>query len=358
MHQVKSTQYLIEKDESPTINAPSTSGANYLAVPKSNIEWYLPDTQKVSDAGKGGKAVATHLCNTYWKQDDISIQDELDFIVLPRLLRRAMGGTPLRTLVAAGVYDYEWGILPPSVGSELPASGIVCKSGPSLFLMGGNKVDKVKVSSKDAARAAHQVVLVGSGYNAKDPSLGTIPSPATAPCTEGRKIQLKYTDSDGSTEIDLSSLGGLSEFSFDHDNLHQRGVTSYGDPAVAVDGVEAGYVREVPRGNDNEDYKTSARIVPRFRDYQDWVRTVTNKMLTNFSILMPGGLIANVSGTDYFYELEIIIPSFGFETISADADKGKATSPINIMPFEDPTTKGSFTVRLRTSEAAFEGVSS
>ena len=61
---------------------------------------------------------------------------------------------------------------------------------------------------------------------------------------------------------------------------------------------------------------------------------------------------------DYYNELEIKIPSFGFEAISTGNSEGEATTPIQVIPFEDSVTKGSFKVRLRTTETSFEGVSS
>ncbi|HRH46621.1 MAG TPA: hypothetical protein PKY82_33565, partial [Pyrinomonadaceae bacterium] len=85
---------------------------------------------------------------------------------------------------------------------------------------------------------------------------------------------------------------------------------------------------------------------------------VALKTMTNFSIKIPGKKIATVSSVDYYNELEIKIPSFGFEAITTGNAEGEGTTPIQVIPFEDSVTKGSFKIRLRTTVASFEGVSS
>lgn len=355
-YQVKSSRFLIEKLPSPSINAPSSALADYISVSNSDLTFFLPDTEKTNDAGKAGRDVASHQCNEYWKQDDRNIQDEIDYLVLPRLLRRAMGGTPTRTVVATGVFDYEWGIMPSSVGNILPASGLYNVLGPANFLFWGNTVDKIKISQQKAARVQSQATLVGTGGYTKDPASWTpLPAQVSAACTEGRKVVAKYTN-ESSTEVNLSSLGGLTGWEFDHDNLLQRNKRESGDPGLAVSGTEAGYVRRIPRGSQNESYKTMLSFTPIFENMNDWIRSVALKTMTNFSILMPGPKFATVASVDYFYELEIKIPLFGFEAIGTGNDDGEATTPVQVIPLEDPVTKGSFKIRLRTSETSFEGV--
>lgn len=356
--QIKSSRFLLEKNPSSAINTPSTDIEDYISVSDSDLKFWLPDTDKTNDAGKAGRDVASHQCNEYWKQDDRVISDDIDFIVLPRLLRRAMGGTPTRTLVATGVFDYEWGIMPSSVGNILPASGIFNVFGPAQFLFWGNTPDKVKLSQQKANRVQQQCVLVGTGGFDKDPSgWGTLPDAVSPDCTEGRKVVAKYTN-ESSTLVNLSSLGGLTGWEFNHDNLLQRNKRESGDPGLAVNSVEAGYVRRIPRGTQQETYKTMLAFTPIFENLNDWVRSVANKIMTNFSIMMPGKKIATVSSVDYFNELEIKVPTFGFESITTGNDEGEGTTPIQVIPFEDSVTKGSFKIRLRTTETAFEGVSS
>jgi hypothetical protein len=357
-NQIKSTRFLIEENPSPSINSPSVLVADYLSVSDADLKFYLPDTEKTNDSGRSGRDVASHQCNEYWKQDDRNISDDIDFIVLPRLLRRGMGGTPTRTTVATGVYDFEWGIMPGSVSNILPAFGLYSLLGDADFLFWGNTVDKIKLSQTKSARVQAQTTMVGTGGFTKD-AVGMSPLPAqvSPACSEGRKVVAKYTD-ETSTEVNLSSLGGLVSWEFDHDNLLQRNKRASGDPGLAVSGVEAGYVRRIPRGNQNETYKSMLSFVPMFEDLSDWIRSVALKEMTDFSIMIPGPKIATVSSVDYFNELEIIIPKFGFENIQAGNDDGEGTTPVAVMPFEDPVTKGSFTVRLRTTEASFEGVSS
>lgn len=356
---VKATRFLIEKDPSSAINSPSTDVTDYLSVSDSELKFFLPDTEKTNDAGKAGRDVASHQCNEYYKQDDRTISDDVDFIVLPRLLRRMMGGTPVRSLAATGVYDYEWGIMPSSVSNILPACGLYSLLGAAEFLLWGNTVDKAKISQQKAARVQHNTILAGTGGFTKDPAgfSGSLPDPVSPDCTEGRKVVMKYTN-ESSTLVDLSSLGTVDGWEFNHDNLLQRNKRRLGDPAIAVSGVEAGYVRSIPRGNQNESYKTMLSFTPIFANMNDWIRSVALKEMTNFSIKIPGKKIATVSSVDYYNELEIKIPKFGFEAISTGNSEGEATTPIQVIPFEDSVTKGSFKVRLRTTETSFEGVSS
>ena len=351
---IKSSRFLIEKAPSPSINAPSALIADYLAVGESDLKFYLPIAEKTDDGEKGGRDVASHECNEYWSQDDKTNSDDIDFLIVPRYLRRGMAGTPVRTTVATGVYDFEWGIMPSSLGNILPAFGLYNPFDPAKFHFWGNTIDKIALSQTKSDRVKHNTTMVGTGGFENAPSgLATLPAEAVVDCTEGRKVVLKYTD-DTSTLVNLSTLGGVQGWEFAHENNVKRGKRAPGDPAVAVNGVEAGYVRRVPRGN----YRTSLSFTPLFEDLVAWTKSVTLKKMTNFSILIPGKKIATVSTVDYFNELEIIVPSFGFSTVTPAVDDEEAVTQIAVKPFEDPVTKGSFKVRLRTTETSFEGVSS
>lgn len=356
MPKVKATKFLIEKDPSSAINSASVDVEDYLSVPNTNIQFWLPDTEKVDDGNRAGVNAARHQCNTYWNQDDIQIADEVEFIVLPRLLRRLMGGSPTRSVVATGVSDYTWGVLPSQVGNILPAAGLAATLDPANFLYHGVTWDKFNLSQKGAERAQHQTTGFGTGFHTLDPwDPEDEPDNVIPDCTDGRKTVVKYVDN--VTTINLSSLGGLEEWTLGHDNFLQKNRRRSGDPGLAVEGVEAGYVRSIPRGNEQQPYSTTLQFIPLFENLNDWKRSVkNNSQLTNFSILIPGKKIATVSSVDYYNELEIIIPKFGFKSITTGNAGGDATSPIAVIPFEDPTTLGTFKVRLRTLETEFEGV--
>lgn len=339
-----STQLAVSKTCESSFNTPETSALNYVDLPTTEAFFILPKVEKVSDAGRVGRNAATHLCNTYWQHAEVAVKDDLNSGVPANLTRRGLGGAATATLVAAGVFDQTFAILPPQVGSILPSFNLVAILGEADFLLAGMMTDKLKFSQKGANRVQYEANLVGSG-KFTNPSAIAIPSPVDIACFDGFRTVVKYMTVGKAATVNLSDLGKIVEWSVEHDNKIQRNKRRTGDPIQTVAGSSAAHVRRQPRGK----YETKGQIVLDFDDLTDWLRSVKNDVLEDLSFLTKGSKIANVGGVDYFNEFEIIVPKFSFDSPDTGDDEGDATTPINIIPLEDPITKGTLKVRVRSA---------
>jgi hypothetical protein len=343
----ENTQIAISTLCETTFNTPKTLGIEFEGLPTTEPFFLLPKMEKVNDAGRVGRNAPTHLCNTYWSHGEVSIKDDVDTGVPAKLLRRALGGAVTSTLVqiGSGVYDHTFSILPPQVGDVLPSFNILAVLGLSDFVLAGVMTDTIKFSQKNAERVQYEANLVGSGKFVNPTGIATFPAMAATPCMDGFKVDIKYTDVDGSTAVNLASLGKVSEWMVEHKNNIRRDKRRAGDPVLAASGGGSGaYVRKQPRGK----YETSAQITVDFNDLTDWNKSVKNEQLTNLTFTIPG---QKIGSTVYNHEFELIIPLFGFDTPDTGDDDGDATTPINIVCLEDPVTKGTMKVRIRNASS-------
>jgi len=339
----ENTQIAISTACETSFNTPKTSASDYEGLPTTEPFFLLPKVEKVNDAGRVGRNAPTHLCNTYWSHGEVSIKDDVDTNVPAKLLRRALGGASTPTTVAAGVFDHNFTILPPQLGDVLPSFNIVAILGGSDFLLSGVMTDSIKFSQKNAERVQYEANLVGSGKFTSPSAITPFPAMANTPCMDGYKVEVKYTDGDGSTVVNLSTLGKVVEWMVEHKNNIRRDKRRTGDPIQTVTNVgSAAHARKQPRGK----YETAAQITVDFNDLSDWNRAIKNEQLFNLSFLIPGPQIGT---TIYRHEFEIILPLFSFETPDTGDDDGDATTPINIVCLEDPVTKGTMKVRIRNA---------
>jgi len=338
---VDNTSIAISKTTEAAFNTPETDDPNFVDLPTTEPFFILPKLEKVSNAVRIGRNAPTHLCNTYWTHSEITIKDDIETGVPAMLSRRAVGGTDNKTTVAAGVYDHEVAILPPAIGDILPSFNIAAILGAADYLLAGLMVDKVKFSQKGADRAQYEANILGSG-KFSNPAQIEMPSQTDTECMDGYKTVVKYTDVNASV-INLTSLGTVIEWMIEHDNKIRRNKRRQGDPVIAVGTGKGAHVRSQPRGK----YETKGSLTLDFNDLTYWTKSVKNEKLTNLKFTVQGPLIANVGGIDYFHEFEIIVPSFGFDSPDTGDDEGDAATPINIVPFEDPITKGTFKLRVR-----------
>jgi hypothetical protein len=341
------TQLAISKTVESSFNTPETTAGNFEWFPTTDPLFILPKAETINDGNRVGRNAASHLCNTYWSPTQISVADDVETGVPARLARRLLGGLATSTPVAAGVYDHTFAILPPQVGDVLPSFSMLSVLGAADFLLAGLMVNKMKWSQKNGDRVQHETEIVGSGKFTNPSAVSPFPSLGALPCMDGHKTIVKYTETDGTTVVNLSTLGKVIEWMIEHDNKIRTNRRRSGDPVITVGGVSAAYVRKMPRGK----YTTTGQLVVDFADLSDWQKSVKNEILNNLTITVPGQLIANVAGTDYFNEYEIIIPKFGFEGVDTGEDEGDAATPITIVPFEDPVTKGTMKMRVRNGSA-------
>lgn len=336
------TRLSISTTTEASFNSEETVDAKYVDLPTTEGFYILPKIEKVANNTRVGRNAPDHLCNTYWSHPEIAIKDDIETGVPAMLSRRGLGGTDNKTTVATGVYDHEVAILPPTVGDILPSFNIAGILGAADYLLSGLMVDKLKFSQKGADRAQYEASIIGSG-KFTNPSGIDLPNQADTDCMDGYKTVVKYTDSDNVSVINLSSLGTVLEWMLEHDNKIRRNKRRLGDPTLAVGTGYGAYVRSMPRGK----YETKASLTLDFNDLTYWTKSVKNEKLTNLKIMVQGPKIATVSSVDYFSEFELIIPSFGFDSPDTGEDEGDAVTPINIIPFQDPITKGTFKIRVR-----------
>ena len=330
----------ISKTVESSFNTYTDAGTDYEWCPSTEPLFILPKLEKVNDAGRIGRNASSHQCNTYWSPAQISVKDDLETGVPARLVRRGLGGVSTPTLVATSVYDHNFAILPPQIGDVLPSFNMISLLGAADFLLAGLMVNKIKISQKGGERVQHETDIVGSGRFSLGDEIST-QVPAVSPCMDGFKTSVKYTEANGSTVVNLSSLGQVIEWMIEHDNKIRTNRRRTGDPVQSVNGEEAAYVRKMPRGK----YTTAAQITLDFVDLTYWFKSVKNEILNNFSILIPGPKI----DATYRHEIELIIPKFSFDSPDTGADEDDAATPINVIPHEDPVTKGTWRVRVRNS---------
>lgn len=336
------TQLNISKTVESAFNTPEASSGNYEWCPSTDPIFILPKLEKVNDAGRIGRNASSHQCNTYWSPAQISIKDDVETGVPARLLRRGLGGLSTPTLVATGVYDHDFAILPPQVGDVLPSFNIMSVLGAADYLLAGLMVNKFKWSQKSGDRVQHETDIVGSGKFAT-PSGKTLNPLGDLPCMDGHKTAISYKEPGGASGVNLSNLGLVAEWMVEHDNKIRTNRRRSGDPTQTVNGEEGAYVRKMPRGK----YTTAGQIILEFVDLTYWLKSVKNEICEDFSILIPGPKI----DATYRHEIELIFPRFSFDSPDTGADEDDAATPINLIFHEDPVTKGTMRVRVRNTNA-------
>jgi len=340
---VESTTNHISKTVESTFNTGETTGANYEGVPTTQPFFLLPKMEKVNDANRVGRNAPTHVCNTYWSPGQIGLADDAETGVPARLLRRALGGSVTDTTVSAGVYDHTFGILPPQTGPILPSFSFISVLDAATFLLHGCMVESFKLSQKGAERAQFEAAIVNSGKFTTPHGVTSLPAQGTPKCLDGWRTVVSYLDSDGTTTVDLSSLGKVIDWMVEHKNNIRTNKRRQGDPTITVNTGIGAYVRSMPRGK----YETNAQIIVDFADLTDWQKSVKNEELSNLKFTCIGPVIAST----YRHEFEIIVPRFVFDSPDTGDDEGDAATPINIICLEDATTKGTITGRIRNATA-------
>src|SRR5262245_13298570 len=139
---IDSSQHWISKTEESAFNTAETTNTNYEYIPTTQPYFLLPKIEKVNDGNRIGKNAPTHLCNEYWSNPEVTITDDVETGVPGRLFRRALGGTPVNTVVSAGaVWDHTFAILQPQIGNILPSFNVITLLDDADFLLHGMMVD-------------------------------------------------------------------------------------------------------------------------------------------------------------------------------------------------------------------------
>jgi len=341
---IDDAKHWISKTVESTYNTAEATGSNYEQVGTEKHYFYLPKLEKRSDANKSGHTAPTHLCNHYWVPGQIGFGDDAETAVPGRLFRRALGGSVTNTTVDTGVYDHTFAILPPQTGSILPSFGVAELLDTASFLLHGCMVERFKVSQQGDARAQYECDIVNSGKFTTPHGLSSLPELAAAACMDAFRTEVTYLDSDGSTTVNLGTLGTIIEWMVEHKNNIKTNKRRIGDTVQTPSSAGSGaHVRRMPRGK----YETSISMVIDFLSNAYWLKSTLNEVMTNLKFTIKGPLI----DATYRHEFEIIVPKFAFEVVDPADDDGDAATTLNVIALEDPTSLGTITGRIRNATA-------
>ena len=345
MARLRDSQAWISKTLEAAYNTPESTASNYSFLPTLNPFFLLPSVEKVNDGGRSGRNAPSHQCNTYWTHPEISIQDDVETDVPARLFRRALGGAVTDTVVTAGqVWDHTFAMLNPQIGTDLPSFSMASLLGTASFLFAGCRVDRFKVSQQNNDRVQYECDVVGSGKFTNPHGLTPLPGLAAAPCMDGFRTEVSYVDPVGPTTVNLGTAGTLMEWSVELQNNLRRNRRRVGDPIQTSNSVDAAYVRGLPLGQERT---TAIQLKLDFTNLTDWAASIANKELQDLKFKVVGPVITGGNRREF----EIIIPRFAFEVVTPDEDEGDAATVVNVLAYEDPTSKGTITGRIRNNQA-------
>lgn len=336
-------QHWVSKTLESSFNTPEATGTNYIFIPTTDAFYQLPKVEKVNDGGRLGRNAPSHTCNTYWSNPQYGLKDDIDTDVPARLFRRCLGGSVTDTLVETGVYDHEFEILSPQVGSILPFFSMASLMDAASFLFAGCMVERFKVSQKGSERPQYEADIIGSGKFTNPHGLASLPDLVTPGCMDGFRTVVTYIDDTAAT-INLSTLGTLIEWSVEHKNNIRMNKRRVGDTIQTVSTTgTAAHVKAMPRGK----YETQISMMLDFVDLTNWTKSVQGKTFTDLTFKIVGPSVGATSR----HEFEIIVPSFTFETVEPGDDEGDAAIQVNVLAFQDAVSDGTITGRIRNGTA-------
>ncbi len=340
---IENGQHWISKTVEGTYNTAESTGSNYSFIPTEKGFFSLPQLESRNDGNRAGRNAPSHVCKTYWAPPQYQLTDDAETDVPARIFRRALGGSVTDTLVATGVYDHEFAILSPQVGSILPSFGMVSLLDVASFLYHGCMADSFKLMGKGSDRIQYDANIVGSGKVTTPHGLSSLPALAATPCMDGFRTAVTYVD-DASATINLSTLGTLIEWMVEHKNNIRTNKRRIGDTIQTIATTGSGaHVRSMPRGK----YETTINMKLDFVDLTNWQKSIQAKTFTNLKFKIVGPLI----DATYRHEFEVIVPSFTFETVAPDEDEGDAAIMVNVLAFQDAVSGGTITGRVRNATA-------
>jgi len=309
-----------------------------------NPFFILPVLEKRSDAGKSGRNAPTHLCSHYWTPGQYGYADDAETDVPARLFRRALGGSVTDALITTGVYEHTFAILRPQVGSILPSFGAAGLLDGSSFLLHGCMAERFKLSQSGDSRAQYEADIVNSGKFTEPHGLTSLPELSAPACMDSFRTEISYLDSDGSTTVNLHSVGTVIEWSVEHKNNIKTNKRRIGDTIqTATSGGTGAHVKRMPRGK----YETAISLKVDFLSLSDWRKSTLNEVMTNLKFTVKGPVISGA----HRHEFEIIVPKFSFEVVTPDEDDGDAATMLNVIALEDPTSLGTITGRIKNATA-------
>jgi hypothetical protein len=289
----------------------------------------IPTPEKASDAGRVGNGhefiTPGRLCNTYWQQPNLTIEDDLDFDLSGKLMRRALGSVVTPTTIGAFIAK-SFKLLPKSSGLQLPSSTVIARLGGADFLHAGMVVQQYRMFQQGNDRPRYSATLQGTGKFVNPSPVGTLTVP-TYICPSGNHVLIQWTDSGGVRDLTGSGCN-ISAWSVEI-STELRDKRCAGDPtlsAPACASAGAAYRRSLTRRNRT----ITAQITYKLDStLPEWAMMVCNELVTDV-IFRVGANANGLLATDVMQEA--VFPKAYLSTIEIVDDDGDAAQQITLTP--------------------------
>lgn len=339
----------ISKQQETALNTNYTAIADFQRVLVSQPVVPIPKPEKSSDAGRVGNGhefiTPGRLCNTYWEQPSVPIEDDLDFDMSGKLFRRALGSVVTTAVVGAFV-SKSFKLLPKASGLQLPSSDLFTRLGGADFMHAGMVVQQYRMFQQGNDRPKYAATLQGTGKYVNPSPAGVLTVP-TYVCPSGNNVLIQWTDSSGVKNLTGTGCN-ISAWSVDI-STELRDKRCAGDPVIGPAGCTASaaaYRRSLTRRKrtitGQITYKLDSGL-------PEWTQMVCNELITDV-IFRVGANAAGLAATDVMQEA--VFPKAYLSAIEIVDDDGDAAQQITITPAWDATTETAIAGRVINSDPA------
>ncbi len=333
----------LSKAPESALNTQYTTIADFQRMLVAQPFFILPRPEKVTDEGRPGNGhdFATRVCNTYWTQPQVSVEDEIDFDLSAKAFRRALG-SPVTFASVSSLFSKSFKMLAVASGRQLPSSDIITRLGGADFNLGGMVVEKWRMFQNRADRPRWAADFIGTGKFLKPAPTGVLTVP-TYVCPSGSNVLIQWTDSGGVRNITGSGCKVLS-WSVEVNNALKQNDRCSGDPTQVADAScadqAAAYVRTLLRSTRT----VTAQIVIKLDStLPEWIQMTCNELLSDV-IFRVGATAAGLAATDTMQEA--VLPFARIDSIEPGDDDGDATLTLNLKAYWDAVNGTAISGRL------------
>jgi len=331
------TELWVSKRPESAFNTPPTLGADFLSLVSLNPFWFLPEVDKITNAGRVGvgSEFPTIQCNDYWSHPAVGISNDQElFGVMGRLWLRGFGGAVAITDALADGKRHTSKLITKAEGRQLPSSSMIVKNGPADVLLAGMVVESMQLSKERNGFPTLSFNMLGSGLHAFPHAVASLPGYTTpGECALAGDLVVQYTKED-STVVDLAGEAGcrFRAFNIQIANNHKVQDKCPGDNALTQNGGTANYVSKLLR------QARSIGIEFTFvadEDIIEYPQYVANEVITDVDVAIQGAVIG--AGPSR-YQLGIHLEKAVFSAVRAIDSEGDVAYTATILPFFDPVT--------------------
>ncbi len=339
----------LSKQAEIALNTNFTAIADFQRVLVSQPVVPIPTPEKSSDAGRVGNGhefiTPGRLCNTYWQQPSVAIEDDLDFDMSGKLFRRALGSVVTPATIGAFIAK-SFKLLPKASGLQLPSSDLIARLGGADFLHAGMVVQQYRMFQAGNDRPKYAATLQGTG-KFLNPSPAGVLSVLTYVCPSGNNVLIQWTDSGGVRNLTGSGCN-ISAWSVDV-STELRDKRCAGDPTLSAPACAtsgAAYRRTLTRRKRTVTGQITYKLDS---GLPEWTQMVCNELITDV-MFRVGANAAGLAATDIMQEA--VFPKAYLSAIEIVDDDGDVAQQITITPTWDATTETAISGRLINSDPA------